>query len=275
MKSAVHRGLLIGVAGLLLVTGGVSGWASVEQNALTADAIIQKAVERAESPAVREARPNYSYTKHTITEDLDLKGGVKDRKEKLYEVSVEAGLSYLKLLQVNGQALSEAALKKEDDRAAAERQKMTDAKPGKKGDERESFLTAELAQKYNYTLVDRQLLKGRDTYVISFEPKSDLTVKHLTDRFANEMAGTVWIDAEDFEIARAEIHLKSEVALWGGMVGTLRHCRFTLERTRLPDGVWFNSMSHGIFEGRKLMEPMLIRTRSESSNFHREDMVLQ
>jgi hypothetical protein len=102
-----------------------------------------------------------------------------------------------------------------------------------------------------------------------------MAVKKLTDRFVNQMAGTAWIDAEDFEIARAEIHLKAEVALWGGMVGTLRHCRFTLERTRLTDGSWFNSYSHGIFEGRKLLEPMLIRTRSESSNFRQASATAQ
>jgi hypothetical protein len=118
-------------------------------------------------------------------------------------------------------------------------------------------------------------LRGRKTYVLTFEPKNDLPVKKLADRFLNQIAGTVWIDAEDFEIARAEIHLKSEVTLWGGVIGTLRHCRFTLERTRLPDGVWFNSSSHGIFEGRKLLEPMLIRTHSESTNFHPASLALR
>ena len=259
----------------LLAAFPLMGLAATAGSALTPDEIVHRAVQRAESPASHELRPNYSYTKHTVTDDLDATGHIKARKEKLYSVSVEAGLSYLKLLQYNGQNLSAAELKKEDERDAAERQKMLDAKPGHKGDERENFLTAELAAKYNYTLVDEPSINGRLAYQLAFEPKPNLPVKHLTDRFANQMAGRVWIDAEDFEIARAEVHLKSEVTLWGGMVGTLRHCRYTLERTRMADGTWFNSDSHGIFEGRKLIEPMLIRTRSESSNFHRAGAVLQ
>ena len=95
-------------------------------------------------------RPNYTYTKHTVTEDMDLRGRIRTRKEKLYEVSVESGFSYLKLLQLNGQNLSTDELKKQEDHEVAERQKMTDAKSGAKGDERENFLTAELALKLEH-----------------------------------------------------------------------------------------------------------------------------
>jgi hypothetical protein len=259
----------------LFVAFGVSG-ATTMTPALTPEEIMAKAVTRAESiTTAREARPDYFYTKKTITEDLDSKGHVKERKERLYEVSVAAGLSYLKLLQLNGQNLITAELKKQAEHEAAERQKLSDAKPGQKGDDRENFLTAELVQKFNFSLSGQQVINGRNAYVLTFVPKSGLGVKRLTDRFVNQMAGTAWIDAEDFEIARAEIHLKAEVSLWGGMVGTLRHCRFTLERTRLADGSWFNSYSHGIFEGRKLLEPMLIRTHSESTNFRPASLAAQ
>ena len=204
-----------------------------------------------------------------MLEDLDTKGRVKDHKDKVFDVSVEGGLTFLKLIELNGQKLSAAELKKENEHEAAERQKLMDGKPAKKGDERENFLTLDLVQRFHFTLSGQQILNGRKAYVLVFEPKPNLPVKNLTDRFVNQMAGTAWIDAEDFEIARAEIHLQGEVTLWGGLVGTLKHCRYTLERTRLADGTWFNQMSHGIFEGRKLLEPMMIRTRSEASDFHR------
>jgi hypothetical protein len=206
---------------------------------------------------------------------MDAKGRLKDRQEKLYDVTVEAGLSQLRLVQLNGQDLSAAQRKKEDERELAERQKMTDAKPGQKGDERENFLTADLVAKYKFTLRGQKPLDGRAAYELQFEPKAtNLPIHKLTDRFLNQVAGTVWIDAEDFEIVRAEIHLQGEVTLWGGMIGTLTQCNYTLGRTRLPDGTWFNSFSHGYFEGRKLLEPMLIRTRSQSTDFRRRDLAL-
>jgi len=254
----------------LLMAGLVAAPAFARaETALSADDIMRHAVERAESLSSSVARPDYTYTKHTVTDELDAQGHVKGRKEKLYEVLVESGLSYLKLLQVDGRQLSGEQLRKQQERDAAERQKLTDSQPGRKGDNRENFLTAELVERYHFSLLDKQTVNGRTAYRLAFEPKSGLVVRRLTDRFLNQIAGTVWIDAEEFEIARAEIHLQSEVALWGGVVGTLKRCAFTLERTRLPDGIWFNAFSNGFFEGRKLLEPMLIKTQSESSNFRR------
>ncbi len=274
MNQLFYHGRLAVLAGLFAAFGA-SAWAAAMPSALTADDIMRKAVSRAEERTSHPSQPEYFYTKHTITEDLDNRGRVKDRKDRLYEVTVADGFSNLKLLQLNGQNVTNAVLKKQAEHEAAERQKITDVKPGQKGDGRENYVTAEMVGRFNFSLASQQVLNGRNTYMLTFEPKRGLAEKKLTDRFINQMAGTVWIDAEDFEIAHAEIHLQSEITLWGGMVGTLRHCRFTLERTRLPDGTWVNSFSHGIFEGRKLLEPMMIRTRSESSNFRHSSLAEQ
>ena len=275
MSSLRQSARVIAPLAVCFALAGWPGGAARAETALSADDIMRRAVERAESPDSRETRPTYLYRKHTVMEQLDSHGRLKDRQEKLYEVMVEAGLSQLKLIQVNGQLLGPGERKKQDERDAAERQRMTDAKPGEKGDERENFLTAELVAKYKFTLLSQKMIEGRSTYLLAFEPKSTkLPVRKLTDRFLNQLAGTVWIDAQEFEIARAEIHLLGEVTLWGGVIGTLSQCDFTLGRTRLADGAWFNSFSHGYFEGRKLLESVAIRTRSESTSFQRRDLAL-
>jgi hypothetical protein len=269
MRYQLGHGRSFAVIGWLLAGLAAGPAVARAETALSADDILRRAVERAEAPPSSVARPNYAYTKHTVTDELDASGHVKGRKEKLYEVLVESGLSYMKLVQVNGQPLSVEQMRKQQEHEEAERLKMTDSPPGKKGDNRENFLTAQLVERYRFTLLDQQSVNGRMAYRLAFEPKSGLPVRRLTDRFLNQIAGTVWIDAEEFEIARAKIHLKSEVALWGGMVGTLKRCAFTLERTRMADGIWFNAFSNGFFEGRKLLEPMLIKTQSKSTNFRK------
>jgi hypothetical protein len=260
----------------LLFLGLLPGTVARAQTALTADDIIQRAVQRAQSPAARWERPPYRYFKHTVTEEMDSQGRLKVRREKLYEVRVESGESRLKLVQLNRQPLSGEEQQKQDAQDLAARQKLADAKPGQKGDERENFLTADLAARYQFTLLREKPLNGRDTYEIAFEPRdAGLPATSLSDRFLNHVAGVVWIDAQEFEIARAEIYLRGEVALWGGMIGNLTQCSYTLERVRQPGGVWFNGFSHGYFQGRKLLEPMLIRTRSESTDFQRLDLALK
>ncbi|HZQ45502.1 MAG TPA: hypothetical protein VFC07_00700 [Verrucomicrobiae bacterium] len=270
MRSLIYRCGVLTLFAAVFIAESRSGLAAVDPAALSADQIIQKAVERSELSATRAGHPDYRYTKRTVTEELDAKGRLKEHKEKLYEVLVESGLSYLKLLQVNGQILSTAESKKQEAKDGAERQKLTEGKLGQKGDDRENFLTADLVERYKFTLIGEKPLNGRNAYLLSFEPKrSDLPVRKMADRFLNQIAGTVWVDAEEFEVGRMEVHLNAEVALWGGIIGTLRQGNFTLERTRLQDGAWFTSFSHGLFEGRKLLEPMVVRTRSQSTNFRR------
>ncbi|MDB6125590.1 MAG: hypothetical protein JWQ71_4583 [Pedosphaera sp.] len=269
MKSLLYRNRMLVLAGSLLV-GLLAGRPVQGQTNLSADEIMRRAVQRAESAETRSGKPNYAYTKHTLTQELDSKGRVKDRKEKLYEILVESGWTIPKLVQVNGQSLSTDELKKQDEKETAERQKLTDSRLNKKGDNRENFLTTDIVERFKFTLLETKVINERSTYVLSVEPKSaDMPVKKMTDRFLNQIAGKIWVDAKEFELAKADIHLQTEVALWGGMIGTLKRCNFVLERTRLEDGVWFNALSHGVFEGRKLLEPMHILTSSESTNFRR------
>ncbi len=260
----------VAALGIACICAFASLAARAESAPLSADDIIRRAVDRAESHGSTFAGLDYEYHKHTIVEEVDRKGRLKDHKEKLYNSTVEAGRTYSKLVQINGQDLSPSELKKEEDRDAAERAKILDTKTPSKAGDRENMLTPELVARYRFTVTGQETVKGRAAYKLDFAPRSsNLPVRKLTDRFMNHIAGTVWIDAEDFEIARAEVHLQTEVDLWGGLIGTLRRCDFSFTRSRSPEGFWFNSFSHGIFEGRKLLEPMLIRTMSETSDFHR------
>jgi len=61
-------------------------------------------------------------------------------------------------------------------------------------------------------------------------------VRHLVDRLLNRISGTLWIDSDEFELARADIQLRSEVNLLGGVVGTLKKLVYTMTRTRLAEG---------------------------------------
>jgi hypothetical protein len=82
----------------------------------------------------------------------------------------------------------------------------------------------------------------------------------------------LWIDAGEFEVARADVYLRSEVNLLGGIVGSLKKLTYTLERTRVADGVWFSTLATGDFEGRKLLDPTHIKTKSQSVDFRKVAM---
>ncbi len=232
---------------------------------LSAEEIVRQAVARNQKMGSPQTR--YFYDKTTVNEEVDDKGRIKERKEKLYQAKVESGWTHLKLVKVDGRQLSAGELRRQDDRETENRQQFFASKDG--GDNRENFLTPEITAKYTYRLVESQVVRGRPAYVIAFQPRTGLPVRKIADRLLNSVSGQVWIDQTDFEIARAEVHLRNELTLWGGVVGVLRKLDFALERSRLEDGSWFAVASQGDFQGRKLWDSTHVKTRSECNNFRK------
>jgi hypothetical protein len=142
---------------------------------------------------------------------------------------------------------------------------LGDAKPAK-GEK--TFLTPEVVARFDFTMVGKAHLNEREAYQITFAPKSpEPPVHRILDRLMNRISGTVWIDAQEFEIARADLHLGSEVTLLGGVAGSLKKLAYSVTRTRVADGIWLNSFSSGDFEGRKLIDALRIKTRSHTTGF--------
>jgi hypothetical protein len=254
----------IGVA-LAAITLSSSVWSAFAAD-LTAQQIIAKTVRRAQAIRAANRQADYSYTKFAITEEFNNKGKLTEKKEKVFQY--EAGYGRLSQLKLNGRALSGAEFRKQDEDALQERREVTDSKSRQRDDNWEKYLTPELVAKYVFKLIGREEIHGRAAYVVSFEPaSSELPVNHFIDRLSNRLGGKVWIDEEDFEIARAQVGLRGEVTLWHGVLGSLRKCNFTVERSRVDENVWFNTLTSGEFEGRKLLEPTHVRTRAESTNF--------
>src|SRR5690348_5458649 len=82
----------------LLSAGGV-GFAAGEDISPSADELIQRAVDH--NLEALKGKSGFTYTKASIVEELDSLGKVKERKEKVYEISCRAGKTYAKLVEVN------------------------------------------------------------------------------------------------------------------------------------------------------------------------------
>lgn len=268
MKSLLvdHRWL----AAALLLFCGLLPASPADAGSSNADEIVKKVLARAQTAREDARRAGYAYTKHVVVQDLDNQGRVTETKEKLFKFS--SGLGSLEQIKVNGQSLGADRLKKEEERVAQQEQHLVDSKSAKRDDHWEKYLTPDLASRYQYTLLERTVLNGRPTWVIGFQPASaNLPVHQMADRLLNQLAGKIWVDEQEFEIARAELSSQSKIAL-GGMLellGSLKRFSYVLERIRVEEGIWFNRLAKGDFEGRKLLDSTHVKTRSETSGFHR------
>jgi hypothetical protein len=257
--------LLAFLAALLLVPR-----ADAAEPALTAEEIVKKVMDQVKAPERNENRQDYTYTKHVLTEELDSKDKVGDTKEKVY--LVQGGIAILKSMKVNGKYVSDAELSKENERVIKARQSLTGAKISKTDENWETFLTSDLLARYKFTLVRQETMNNRPAYVLTFVPLSaKLPVKETIDRALNQLAGTVWVDAKEFEIAKADVAVQGKVSLGGilEVVGSLKQFHYVIERQRISDYVWFNKATKGEVESRKLWDNSHVRSQTESSDFHR------
>jgi hypothetical protein len=255
------------IAVVLLVLAGGKVFAAPD-TAITADEIVRRMVAKADSATNGSPRAHYVYFKRSTTEKLNGKGNVEERKEKLIQIT--GGKGSVVQIKVNGKPLSSDELKKAEAEVQAEDQKMNDSRVARRSDNFERLLTGDLVSRYQFTLLRQEPLNGRTAYVLSFRPgNGELPVREISDRFINNLKGLIWVDTEEYEIARADLSLQSEVTLWGGVLGALRKFDYKVERVRMDDGVWFNRSSRGEFVGRKFLDNMSVRTHSECTNFEK------
>ena len=233
--------------------------------------IMQKVMESAEQAATNKNRSGFVFKMTTVVEDFNPDGTVKARKERTYDVRVINGITEMKLKAIQGENLTQTALKKEAENDSKIRQKLVQTKSGS-GDKREDFLNPDILIKYRYRVVGEETVSNRPCYKLTFEPKfGELKVKSAPDLLLNRLSGEIWVDIEEFQIAKAAVHLREEFNLWGGLLVTIKKLNFTLTRIRVEKDVWFNQTFTSLIEGHKLMIPMRIRGSSTSTDFQKSD----
>lgn len=258
---------------VLFAVGGMAQRVWGARAPLSASEVLQKALARTRQSQAGTGQPGYTYTKVSVTEKLDPAGRVEERKEKVYQVSSRAGATHVRLLEVNGHPPSRADVIKQAENEMTLRRLLGQSNSAQ-GNNHDSFLTPELVARFSFQLVGQATLNGRPAYQLAFLPREpEPPVHDLVDRLLDRVSGTLWIDAAEFEVAQAQIHLCSKVNLFGGALGCLRKLAYTMTRTRMADGLWLKSFSSGDFEGRKLFDSLRIKTQSHATNFRLMAMI--
>ncbi len=232
--------------------------------------VMARVVERASKVAASEKSEPYCYKKLSIIQELNSKGQVIESTEKKYEVVLIQGWPFSRLVQVQGQKLSETEMRREEQKEQEFRNKAVGRDLKRMRAKREVLITPELIDRFNFTVISNALHQGRKILVLEFKPKPNYPENTVQDRIYDRFAGLLWVDTEDAEIAQVEVHLIGDLSLgWLGMLGSLRECNLCLCRQRMPEGVWVNTTQKIFILGRKLLSTIRYRSFEESTDFHR------
>lgn len=219
----------------------------------TMDFLAQKVTERAVNDEDKNDNlfdMNYQYTRSRVWEYRNSKGKVVSHEEKR---SVE---NKPERIAARNARLTAANKPVPPSPPSTKEQAISETHSNIRGKalKVKDYSIPNLMKRFKFTLVGRDELNGRPSYVVDFVPKSkDLPVNGLADKFINKAAGRFWVDAEDYAISQAQLRLTEQVNILGGIVGSIWKFNYAFTRLRTPEGFWFARHMDWHLEGREVV----------------------
>ena len=81
--------------------------------------------------------------------------------------------------------------------------------------------------------------RGQDVLVFDFEGNPEYKAKNIAERVAQQLAGVIWVDEKQHEVARLEAYFVKDFRFAGGLLANLQKgTSFIFEQTFLNNEVW-------------------------------------
>lgn len=199
----------------------------------------------------------YTYTQTTTRRELDNKGQLKVKESETYELTFYKGNRIRRLIAKNGNPLSPGdeadetkriekrvrdIEKKETEKArkAEKQREVAQENSGPPDDERGQRISiADVLKASKLVNPRRERFRNRDVIVFDFEPLPGYKPKKDFEKFFGKMAGAIWVDAADKQVARVEARLIESYKVGGGLLASLKEgASFVLEQERINDEIW-------------------------------------
>lgn len=258
------------ILGVAVVLGGVFGslaeTGAPEGPLPEASQVVRRMIERSKAVSADTHAPVCHFDKLAVYETLDTDGMVKRSKEKMYLVTIRAGMTSNQLVAVEGRRLlsEESEILSEKERRW--RDSYSAGRGGGSTERMDDIVNEKLFSRFEIQCVGREKIRDRRCLVLDLKPKAgDLPTDRLMDRVINLLHGRLWVDESESEIVRAEVRTVGTLRLWGGVLGSLESLQLHVDRERSGFGVWYNRHFEVNLRGRKLFSPMLIRAREIGS----------
>jgi hypothetical protein len=261
---------MIGVFLMIALSWGTGQEGKTALQSLTAAQILEEAMVRAAREDQRDLVKQYRFKVLRVRDKLDGQGGLKERDEEVLENVLIEGFPYQRLIEKNGQALSEKERKEEGKRESKFREKIAQHEDPTGEEENDFYFNQNVVSRFDFGLEGVEELRGRSNYVLSYRPKEGkLPVERRIDRALNKAEGRIWVDQESYEISRVEFELKEKMKLWWGLIGSIQEVKGTMQREEVDSGVWFPTGFDLYLKGRIFFRSLHSRQQVRWSEFDR------
>ena len=240
-------------------------------NTLSAKAIMDRMIASSGKTNDQLILTNYHFVRWDVSEEIDKKGVVTKKTDKIYDHSPERGSAILREVREDGKVLP----KSEKESARKQDSEERKSRAQRTGGDNNLTITADMIKRFDFELLGTTNISGHTVHAIRFGPAAKQEpAKNMSERVIQKVQGKIYIDTVAFQIVRLEAELSDEISFWGGMLGKIKS--FTMLVVREPvDGIWFNRNIAGEFEARAMFSAVQGRFSSTNSAFVRRDAIPQ
>ena len=265
--------LMLSVLVCLAVPGGSTPVVAAVQE-LTADEIVERAVQRAQMQRDSQADLEFTATIHARTERLDGDGEVEEAENRTYAQYAFEGVLFEEWVAVEGQPLDADDIRdgaeRKEEFAEDVRERRADEEDPRPDDPNRVDFDDEFVNRYDYSIIGEDVVNGHRCWAIYLSPRDDdLPVRRGIDNALNNSTGHLWISMDDYGLVRVEFEMARSVRFWFGLLGTLRNTTGRLEFGRVADGVWLPTIVDIKTDQRVLIRNVRRRILREWSDYSR------
>jgi len=207
---------------------------------------------------------SYAYDLSEEREELDGQGRVRRRESKRWEVFHVQGRPVRTLVEENGRTLPPKRAARE---AAEARRQAAAIASGAVVVERPAVRLSRLLEASAFTTVGREDVDGRPALLLEFAPRAGAAGG---DRALRRLAGRVWIDEAEGQVARAAFHNTEPLRVKHGLFASVSRLEVELEFRKVDGLVWLPKSRRATVSGRKLLfSGFRLRTTTRYASFRR------
>ena len=203
---------------------------------------------------IEALRDRYTFRRTETSYKLDDKGRVKDEEVRVSEVTPVAGRFVRRLISKNGKPLAEKEQAEEDRRVQKaveellerkekqDREKERDREKGKEEEDDDDVSILKILRLSEVTSVRRETFRGHQVIAFDFEPKKGVKPKNRAESLLSKLAGTLWIDEGDSQIARLEARFVESFKIGGGLFASVSpSTAVAIEQQKINNEIWMPS----------------------------------
>ena len=236
-------------------------------------ALLREVLEHQhQTDAIRE---NYTFHEIVRTDMLDGDGKVKESRSEESEVFFVTGHGIIRLVKRDGVELNAHEREREQERVRKEIDGYAKAAHGTergRGGGRARIISQILA--VAKTSNPRRIsFRGRDTLVFDFAGDPNAKASGMDQSAAKKLAGTVWIDEADRQVARLEVHFYDSFRIGGGLLASVQKgTSMNVDQAPLGDGLWMQTGSEDHLAARVVIKNLRENVHIQDFDFKKFDI---